>query len=229
MDPEDAFLVRHALDNAGLEIMTGCSATGVISGNHGVNAVALDNGKELPCQMVCVGKGVIPNTDFIKGTGIEIDGGILADTYTACSVQDSFAAGDVAVTFDPGTGDKTVTALWTNAVEMGICAGLNMTGVKTEYAGTFGIMNATQVANEPFVAMGVVHTRDKDFEVVINKTCSTFRKIVFSKDGTRLIGALFIGDITNAGIYRYVIREKKDIGRFKHHLINQTLHYGHFL
>ncbi len=229
MDPEDAFLVRHALDNAGLEIMTGCSATGVVTDKNGVTAVALNNGKELPCQMICVGKGVIPNTDFIKGTEIELDRGISADKFTACSVQDTFAAGDVAVTFDPGTGDKTVTALWTNAVEMGICAGLNMAGVKTEYSGTFGIMNATQVANEPFVAMGVVHTRDKDLEVHINKTGNTFRKIVFSKDGTRLIGALFIGDITNAGIYRYVIREKKNIGTLKHHLINQTLHYGHFL
>ncbi len=165
-DPEDAFLVREALDNAGLEIMTGCSATGVVTDKNGITAVALNNGKKLPCQMICVGKGVIPNTDFIKGTGIELDRGISADKYTVC---------------------------------------------------------------EPFVAMGVVHTRDKDLKVYTDRTGNTFRKIVFSKDGTRLIGALFIGDITNAGIYRYVIREKKNIDTLKHHLINQTLHYGHFL
>lgn len=73
MDPGDAFLVRKALDTAGLEIMTGYSATDVITDVNGVCAIALNNGKELPCQMICVGKGVIPNTDFIKASNINID------------------------------------------------------------------------------------------------------------------------------------------------------------
>jgi NAD(P)H-nitrite reductase large subunit len=104
-----------------------------------------------------------------------------------------------------------------------------MAGTKTQYTGTLGIMNATQVAEEPFVSMGLVHTQDKDVEAVIERSNSTYRKIVFNKEGDRLIGALFIGDITNAGMYRYVIREQKPINRFKSHLINHTLHYGHFM
>jgi len=228
MDSEDAFLIRKALGNAGLTIMTGCSATDIVKDAKGVCGVALNNGKEIPCQMICVGKGVIPNTDFIKNINIEIDKGIVADRHTCCNIEDTYAAGDVAVTYDPETKEKIVTALWTNAVEMGICAGLNMAGQKTEYTGTFGIMNATQVAGEPFVSMGVVHTKNKDVETHINKTDKTYRKIVFNKEGTRLVGALFIGDINNAGMYRYVIREKKPVDKFKTNLINHTLHYGHF-
>jgi nitrite reductase (NADH) large subunit len=229
MDPEDAFLVRNALDNAGLTIITGCSATDIISNEDGVCGVALNNGKELSCQMVCVGKGVIPNTDFIQKSDINIDTGIIADKFTSCNIKDTYTAGDVAVTFDPGTGEKTVTALWTNAVEMGICAGLNMSGFKTQYTGTFGIMNATQVADEPFVSMGIVHTKDKEVQTHIDKTDTTYRKIVLNKEGSRLIGALFIGNIANAGLYRYVIRERKPIDAYKSHLINHTLHYGHFI
>ena len=179
--------------------------------------------------MICVGKGVIPNTDFIQGSDIKIDKGICADKYTACSVKDTFTAGDVAVTYDPTAGGKIVTALWTNAVEMGICAALNMAGIKTRYTGTFGVMNATQIADEPFVSMGIIHTMGKNVETHIEKSDKTYRKIVFNKNGTRLIGALFIGDITNAGMYRYVIREKKSIKKIKSHLINHTLHYGHFM
>ena len=229
MDPEDAWLIRNALGKAGLSIITGCSATDILTDSRGVRGVALDNGKELSCQMVCIGKGVVPNTDFVKGSGIDIDTGIIADKYTRCSLEDTYAAGDVAVTYDPGTGDKTVTALWTNAVEMGICAGLNMAGIETRYSGTLGIMNATQVAGEPFVSMGVVHTKGKDVETHITRSASVYRKIVFNKEGDLLIGALFIGDITNAGLYRYVIRERKPVARFKSHLIDHSLHYGHFL
>jgi NAD(P)H-nitrite reductase large subunit len=229
MEPDDAGLIRRALDRAGLKIRTGRSATGILSDAGGVTGVALDDGTELPCQMVCIGKGVRPNVDFLDGSGLSIDAGVVVDRYTACSQPDIFAAGDVAVTFDPVSGERIVTGLWTHAVDMGRCAGFNMTDRKTAYSGTFGIMNATQIANEPFVSMGVVHTRDTDHEVHVHATASTYRKVVFSPDGDRLVGALFIGDITGAGMYRYIIREKMPIGGLKSLIIQQRLHYGHFI
>jgi NAD(P)H-nitrite reductase large subunit len=229
MEPEDAALLRKALDRAGLKIKTGCAATHIISDPTGVTGVALDTGGEMSCQMVCIGKGVRPNVEFLDDSDVEIERGIVTDRYTACSVPETFAAGDVAVTFKPGSGERIMTALWTNAVEMGRCAGRNMAGVKTAYSGTLGILNATQVAEEPFVSMGVVHTTDQDFEVYRHATKTTYRKVVFDLDGTRLIGAVFIGDITNAGLYRYVIRKKMPVSHIKRYIIDHTLHYGHIM
>jgi NAD(P)H-nitrite reductase large subunit len=229
MEPEDAFLIRKALDRAGLKIKTGCAATHIISDRTGVTGVALDPGGEMSCQMVCIGKGVRPNVEFLYGSNVRIDGGVVANRYTACNTPDTFTAGDVAVTFEPVSGDRIMTALWTNAVEMGRCAGQNMAGIKTAYSGTFGILNATQVADEPFVSMGVVHTTDHDFEIYRHATDMTYRKVVFNPEGTCLIGAVFIGDITNAGLYRYVIREKMPIMQIKRYIIDHTLHYGHFM
>lgn len=229
MDPGDAGLIRKALDMAGLKIVTGRSAKGIISDKSGVTGVSLDDGSEMPCRMICIGKGVRPNIDFLSGSEIAIDKGIVVDGYTACNKPQTFAAGDVAVTFDPVSGKKTMTGLWTNAVEMGRCAGYNMAGRKTAYSGTFGIMNATQVADTPFVSMGIVHTKDAGYEVHVRATGSTYRKVVFSPDGERLLGVVFIGDITGAGMYRYIIREKMQINTIKSHIVEQKLHYGHFL
>ncbi len=229
MEPEDAGLIRQALDKAGLRIMTGHNATSIISGKSGVTGVSLDDGFEMACQMVCIGKGVRPNISFLSGSKVATDRGIVVDRFTTCSDPHTFAAGDAAVTFDPVTGSRIMTALWTNAVEMGRCAGYNMAGAKTAYAGTFGIMNATQVAEMPFVSMGIVHTKGTSHEVHVSATGSTYRKVVFSPDGERLVGVLFIGDITNAGMYRYLIRENRQISSIKSHIIDQTLHYGHFL
>ena len=229
MEPEDAGLIRNALDKAGLKIITGHNAKRVLSDKSGVTGVLLDNGSEIACQMSCIGKGVRPNINFLTGSTIAVDKGIVVDKYTACSDSHAFAAGDVAVTFDPATGKRITTALWTNAVEMGRCAGYNMAGVKTAYAGTFGIMNATQIANEPFVSMGIVHTRSSNYEVHMISTGSTYRKVVFSPDGETLVGLLLIGDITGAGMYRYLMRAKTNISKIKSHILNQTLHYGHFL
>jgi NAD(P)H-nitrite reductase large subunit len=229
MEPGDAGLIRKALDMSGLKIITGRSAKSILSDKSGVTGISLDDGSEMPCKMVCLGKGVRPNIDFLSGIEIAIDKGIVVDSYTACNKPQAFAAGDVAVTFDPVSGKRIMTALWTNAVEMGRCAGYNMAGRKTAYSGTFGIMNATQIGNTPFVSMGIVHTKDTDYEVHVRTTGSTYRKVVFSPDGERLVGVLFIGHITGAGMYRYVIREKMPISRIKSHIVDQKLHYGHFL
>ena len=229
MEPEDAFLIREALDSAGLKIKTGCAATHILADHTGVTGVVLDHGGEMSCQMVCIGKGVRPNVKFLYGSDVHVERGIVTDRYTACSVPDTYAAGDVAVTFKAGSGERIKTALWTNAVEMGRCAGRNMAGVKTAYSGTLGILNATQVAEEPFVSMGVVHTKDRDFEVHRRATKTSYRKLVFDAQGTRLIGAVFIGDITNAGLYRYVIRKKMPVLHIKRYIIDHTLHYGHIM
>ncbi len=229
MEPEDAGLIRQALDKAGLKIVTGHNATSIISDKSGVTGVSLDDGSEMGCQMVCIGKGVRPNISFLSGSKVVTDKGIVVDRFTTCNDPHTFAAGDVAVTFDPVTGNRIMTALWTNAVEMGRCAGYNMAGAKTAYAGTFGIMNATQVAEMPFVSMGIVHTKGTSYEVHVSATGSTYRKVVFSPDGEKLVGVLFIGDITNVGMYRYLIREARQISKIKSHIVDRKLHYGHFL
>ena len=229
MDPSDALLIRHALDRAGLEIRTGTAARQIVGDESGVCAVGLDNGDEIACQMVCIGKGVRPNVDFLAGSGIRISEGIVADRFTACNQPNTFAAGDVAVTHEPVSGRPIMTALWTNAVEMGRCAGFNMAGVPTAYTGTFGILNATQVADMPFVAMGTVHTEGLDLEIHRHASAEAYRKLVFDTDGKHLVGAVLVGNITNAGIYRYLIREKRDITTVKRQIVNHRLHYGHLL
>jgi nitrite reductase (NADH) large subunit len=229
MDPIDSGLIRAALEKAGLRIETGVRATRILGNGQGVRAVLLDDGRELSADMVCIGKGVSPNISFMDEKQVHLEAGVVVDRFTRCSAPNLFAAGDVAVTFDPITGERIMTALWTNAVEMGRCAGMNMAGRPTEYSGTFGILNATQVADQPFVSMGIVHTQGTDYETHITASSTSYRKVVFSPDGERLVGILLIGDISRAGLYRSVIRERMAVGTFKSRIINQTLHYGHLL
>ncbi|MGD9217095.1 MAG: FAD-dependent oxidoreductase [Desulfobacteraceae bacterium] len=229
MEPQDAYLIRAALNNAGLEIRTGCIARKIVADSNGVSGLILDDGSEMACQMVCIGKGVRPNADFAVNAAIDVDGGVVVNPFTRTSVDHIYAAGDAAVTFDPITGDRMVTGLWTNAVEMGRCAGANMAGRPTVYVGTFGILNATQVARMPFVSMGIVHTAGSTYEIHTRSGAGFYRKLVFATGGDRLIGALFVGDIAGAGLYRLVIRERMAVDDIKRHLIDHKLHYGHLI
>jgi nitrite reductase (NADH) large subunit len=53
--------------------------------------------------------------------------------------------------------------------------------------------------------------------------------LVFSPQGNRLVGALFVGDIARAGLYRAVIQEGLQVGAIKKQVIAHRLHYGHLL
>ena len=229
MEPDGATLIRDGLGAAGLSILTGRSIDQILSRPDGVTGILLDSGEELACEIVCIGKGVRPNVEFLAGSSVQVDGGVVADEWTACSMPDLFTAGDVAVTFDPITGERMMTGLWTNAVEMGRCAGRNMAGRSTAYGGTFGILNATQVAEVPFVSMGIVHTDGTEHETHISRTAGTYRKMVFAPGEDRLVGVVLVGDIARAGLYRHLIRERSPLNGLKKVLIEHQLHYGHLL
>jgi nitrite reductase (NADH) large subunit len=229
MESDAAGRIRRALEDAGVAVIRGATVRRVQADSRGVCGVVLDIGLELVCQLMCIGIGVQPNTACLENSGIRVDGGVVTDVHTACSAPHVYAAGDAAVTFDTITGRPVVTGLWTNAVEMGRCAGANMAGRPAAYGGAFGILNATQVAGLPFVSMGVVHTDGTDYETHIKSTPHVYRKLVFSPQGDRLVGALFVGNIANAGLYRAVIREGVKMNGIKKQVAAHRLHYGHLL
>ena len=81
----------------------------------------------------------------------------------------------------------------------------------------------------PFVSMGIVHTTGYNYETHISSSRNAYRKVVFSPDGIRLVGVLLVGDISRAGLYRFVIKERMPVAKLKSNIINHTLHYGHFM
>ena len=229
MDAGAGALMSGALSRLGIKVMTGRTVTRILSGAGGVSRVLLDDGRELPCQLVCIGVGVQPNVKFLEGSGIRVEQGVVADEFMACNIANVFTAGDVSSTTNPITGKRIITGLWTNAVEMGRCAGQNMAGRPTAYPGSFNVLNAGQVADVPFVSIGIVHTDGTDYETHVSANGGSYCKMVFTPDGSRLIGALLVGDISRAGLYRYLIREGSPVEDVKSEIIAHRLHYGHFL
>lgn len=76
--------------------------------------VALADGTELNSGIVITAAGDLPNTAWIEGSGLLVDGRLIADGR--CRVTDSIvAAGDV-VWIDHGQGPRR-TPIWTAAIE----------------------------------------------------------------------------------------------------------------
>ncbi|MEK7817694.1 MAG: FAD-dependent oxidoreductase, partial [Actinomycetota bacterium] len=107
-----------------------------IKGKEWVEGVATKSGRSLSCDMVLAGIGVVPDTDYLKDSGIELENGVVTDEFLMTSDPDVFAAGDIANYHDPVYGRQRRTEHWDNAIRQGEAVARNMVGGREPYVRT---------------------------------------------------------------------------------------------
>ncbi len=103
-----------------------------IEGDARAASVRLDTGESLAADLVLIGVGVRPATDFVRGVRKAEDGGIVVDAGMRAA-DALFAAGDVARF--PLDGAETRIEHWRLAQQHGRLAARNMLGGSIVYAG----------------------------------------------------------------------------------------------
>ena len=92
-----------------------------LSGTDRVEQVVLTDGTRLDADVVVVGVGVIPNTDWLEGSGLEIANGVVCDE-TCLAAPGVVAAGDVARWPNRLFGESMRVEHWDNAIGQGTAA-----------------------------------------------------------------------------------------------------------
>ena len=106
-----------------------------------------DEEEHIPADVVVIGAGMVPVTDYVEGndgirTGLrETRGGIAVDSHMHAGM-DVYAAGDIAAfplsrAGDESSGDAVLTRVehWNVATDLGRVAASNMAGRETTYSG----------------------------------------------------------------------------------------------
>jgi 3-phenylpropionate/trans-cinnamate dioxygenase ferredoxin reductase subunit len=91
------------------------------------------SGRSFEVDGVVAGIGIHPNLDLAKGSGLQVDNGIIVDAHLQTSAPDVFAAGDVANFFHSALGKRVRVEHEDNAVMMGKLVGRNMAGANESY------------------------------------------------------------------------------------------------
>ncbi|WP_031486572.1 NAD(P)/FAD-dependent oxidoreductase [Streptomyces bicolor] len=126
-------LVCSSLHNDhGVRLLCGTGVTELV-GEGRVTGVRLADGRLLPADIVVVGVGVRPHTDWLAGSGVRVDDGVVCDAGCSTGVPGVVAVGDVARCPNPFTGRHTRIEHWSNATEQAKTAARTLlTGVSAQ-------------------------------------------------------------------------------------------------
>ena len=174
----------------GVTVRAGTGVERVTSGPAGEPPVTvhLADGTELVADLVVVGIGVVPAVDWLEGSGLTLDNGVVCDERLFAADR-VVAAGDLARWTHAGLGEQLRLEHWTNAAEGGAAAARNL------LAGT-----ATAEAYEPVpffwsdqysTKIQVIGLPGPDDEVVVVEGSAEEGKLVaLYRRGDRLRAAL---------------------------------------
>lgn len=197
VDLDAATILCSKFESRGITIHTGLSVK-EIKGQHGyVSGAVLSDGNTIPCQLVIIAKGVNPNVGLLQGSGIEINRGIITDGMMRTNIENIFAAGDVAETVDVLSGERTINALWPNAISQGRVAGLNIAGGRTRYDGSIS-MNSINFYDLSLISFGIVNPRGREYETLVEYNPPNYRKLVIKDE--KIVGMITMGNVRNSGV-----------------------------
>ena len=114
----------------GVHLRCGVQVAGLEGEGGQVTGVRLGDGSLVASDVVVVGIGVAPNTQWLVGSGLTIGDGIVCDATLSAGVPGVYAAGDCArwpnAAFAGFDDQEMRVEHWTNAAEQGAAAARNL-------------------------------------------------------------------------------------------------------
>ena len=200
------------------------SKQGILTG------VVITGGETIPCQLLGVAIGVLPQVELAQQAGLATGHGILVDEYLKTSEDDIFAAGDAAQVRDPDSRETWYETLWPTARRQGYIAGANMTGAQI-ICKREAVFNAIRIAEIYTAIIGDVERQREPGILAVSsddkeswQVCRQKEDVVHKDQSNRvrvlvgaqtIVGAVVMGDQTLAQPLYQMIKDGTDISSIR--------------
>ncbi len=212
LDAETAEIVLERVRSRGVEVQLETPARGFIGANR-AEGVELESGQVVRGDAYIAATGVKPNVDWLQGSSVACNWGVVVDDCLRAAAGDVWAAGDVAETRDRLTGERYVHAIFPNAVAQARIVASGLLGYPTRYDGAEA-MNSLKHLGVDVMAVGA-SAGDEELRL---RHGDTLRKL-FLRDG-RIVGFRLAADVSAAGVYRSLMLRGVDVRGWRHRLLD---------
>ncbi|PYM36188.1 MAG: pyridine nucleotide-disulfide oxidoreductase [Candidatus Rokuibacteriota bacterium] len=220
IDPTGAELVEGWLRRHGVAVRTGAAVTR-IEDRGGRRRLRFKGGRDILCDVVIMATGIKTNLEWLAGSGLRVNRGIVVDERLRSSVANVYAAGDVAEGRDLVTGEPAIHAIEPTAQEHGRVAGANMAGRDATYRGSLS-MNIVEVCHLDVASFGAWDDPGAEAFTAVRRERPAYRKLLWR--GDRLTGALILGRSSDVwttndiGMLKGLVQSGNSLAAWKEHL-----------
>ena len=120
--------IRTMLGNHGIDIHMNETIRDIIDLDGTSYRAFTSKGACLDCSVVVSVQGDRPNIDFLQGSGLQLDKGLLVNEELRTNIPNIYGAGDIAQVYDMNRDINRINFGWKSAARQGALAGQNLAG-----------------------------------------------------------------------------------------------------
>jgi len=227
-DPRAASVIETAFNDNGIHMVMGSRVVKVEPRDNGC-CITLENGNSLVADLLLVATGVKPQLDYLKGTSVQVDQGVLVDRNMRTGAPNIWAAGDVAQAADFYGEEKVMMGILPDAVTQGSIAAMDMAEdhALAPYVGGVPI-NTYTFFGQQAISVGQCMADTQLEELTRTDDDNRHYLKILLKDN-RLHGISSINEEMDAGIMWQLILRKIDLTPVKDAFIARPLETGRAL
>ena len=185
LDQEGAHTLKNLLENKGMNFVLNASTQKITKSENGLEVSIKDQG-HYSADLVLLSTGVRPNISLVNDTNIEVNEGIIVNNKMETSVNNIYAAGDVA------EFNGKLYGIWPPSMKQGQVAGKNLSGLDKKFEG-FVSSYSLKVAGISLVSKGNIDNKNCETESLQEE--NRYKKIF--KKNNKVVGAILIGGFEN--------------------------------
>jgi len=183
-------------------------------------------GNAFQAPLLLVAAGVSPNIEILRGSGIELDKGVLVDRTMQTNIPNIFAAGDVVQIEGFWEEGRVNQPILIHAVDQGRMAAASALGEKISQSGNIS-MNLFHFFGHLGLSIGLVSPDGGDrFDVHQTHLPSKKKYLRFVFDGDTLAGVMAINTVLDPGILLQMIRRRISFNGNKKEFLKRPLEMG---
>jgi nitrite reductase (NADH) large subunit len=217
LDPTAGHLLQKAVEARGIRVLTKASTkallgTDVRLGPAHVRALQLEDGLELPADLVVMAIGIRPNASLARNAGVACNRGIVVDAGMHTSDPDIIALGECA------EAEGQVFGLVAPLYEMASVAAARLAGDGTASFKASATATKLKVTGiNLFSAGDFADAKDREEIVLRDAARGVYKRLVLKDD--RVIGIVMYGDTADGAWFFDHLRRGTDIAEMRETLI----------
>jgi nitrite reductase (NADH) large subunit len=191
LDQAASDLLQSKIESIGLKVHLGKNSKEII-GDGETGAIEFTDGSTLAVDMIIISAGIRPRDELARNSGIAVGerGGIVVNDRMETSVSGIYAIGEVALY------NQNIYGLVAPGYEMAAVALDQITGGTKRMSPSIDMSTQLKLVGTEVASFGDPFLENEDAIAIRyeNKQRGIYKRINISKDGSRLLGGILVGD-----------------------------------